>query len=139
MLSDKLNMFSDSQAITATAVSTNTIDMGDPQWSSGIASPGVVAHGGRIVVTVEEDFDVLTSLTIALQSSFDDAVTDAFSDVITRAPILLAGLTAGTEIHLGTIPVGTERYARLNYTVTGTVPTTGILTSAIVMDVDANY
>lgn len=139
MLSDKLNTFSDEQAIVATAVSTNTIDMGDPQWASGIASPGVVAHGGRIIVRVDESFNTLTSLTIALQSSLDDAATDAFSDVITRAPIPLAGLTAGAEIHLGTIPVGTERYVRLNYTVTGTVPTEGSLTAAIVMDVDANY
>ena len=139
MIFDQLNLFSDEQAITATAVSTNAIDLGDPKWPSGIASPGASPIGGRVVIHVTEDFATLTSLTIALQESSDGGVGDAYADKLTAATIPLADLTAGSTIHITDLPIGIERYVRLNYTVVGSNATAGKILAGIVWDIDANF
>lgn len=139
MMQDILNNFSNGQDITATAVSTNVIDMGDPKFPSGIAAPGAAPHGGMIFVYVDEDFVTLTSLSVSIQTSSDDGASDAYTNFITRASIPVAELTAGSIFHLGKIPIGAKRYVRLNYTVGGTNATAGSVTAGFVMDVDANF
>lgn len=121
MLLDQENVFSDAQAITADAVSTNVIDLG----AAGLA-PG---NPLSAVVHVLEAFNNLTSLTITVQSSVDEA----FSSPIAHqaVTIALANLTAGKKIDLGSLLDGVKRYVRLNYDVTGTNPSTGELTAAL--------
>ena len=127
-------LYSDDQAITATAASTNVIDHGAKGTPYGaVGGPGVGIGEGEPVpldIMVTEDFNTLTSLNIALQ--MDD--NEAFSSPTTLwdIDVVLADLVVGYNVPQMYIPAGiTERYTRLNYTVTGTNPTTGQITAGI--------
>lgn len=121
MLLDQKNVFSDKQAITADAVSTNVIDL----TKAGLA-PG---NPLSVIAQIVEAFNTLTSLTFQVQSS----ATENFSSVKTHqsVTILLADLVLGKRVDLGSLLDGTLRYVRLNYDVTGTNPTTGQITAAL--------
>lgn len=137
MIFDTTNLFSNAQAITATTVSTNVIDLG--------ANGRVVGGSANLIrdiglgqsiplrVQVVEGFNLLTSLTVTIQ--VDD--NEAFSSPTTvdAQTISLAGLTVGAVFNgLYFVPPKTnERYVRLNYTVTGTAPTLGKVTAGFVM------
>jgi hypothetical protein len=129
MILDTQALFSDKQAITATAASTNVIDLGpnplDAGWGNKIP----------LLVQVNEDFDNATSLALALQVS-DDPAFGTSTTVFTET-VPLAGLTAGARISQKVIPYNTtRRYLRLYYTVTGTAPTKGKITAGITLGVD---
>lgn len=121
-------LFSDNQAITATAASTNVIDTGN-----GLGSDAGFGTPIPVLVQVTQDFNNLTSLTVALQTAdntgFSSPVT-VFSETVP-----LASLKAGRRVALKTIPYNTRgRYWRLNYTVTGsTAPTAGRVTAGITL------
>lgn len=126
-------LYSDNQAITADAASTNVIDHGAPgTWIHGssaiVDDKGVSCIPLGIVVT--EDFNNLTSLAIELQADDDEAFgspTTIYSETIA-----LADLVAGKKTAVRMIPFNTtERYTRINYDVTGTAPTTGKVTAGI--------
>lgn len=121
MLLDQKNVFSDAQAITADAVSTNVIDL-------GVAGRGP-GNNLNLIVQIVEAFNTLTSLGIQLQSSVDEAFTSPKNHQLVTE--VLANLTLGKKIDLGSLPDGTLRYVRLNYDVTGTNPTLGKVTSAL--------
>jgi hypothetical protein len=79
---------------------------------------------------VTEDFNSLTSLTIALQADDDSAFGSATT--LYTETIALAGLTAGAKLKVRKVPHNsTERYLRMHYTVTGSAPTTGKVTAAL--------
>lgn len=107
--------FSDDQAITGDAASTNVLRVG----------PGDFGQGNDLYldVYVTEAFNTLTSLNIALQTDDNSGFTSATT--LYSAEVVLANLTLGAKIPLKAIPNGCEEYIRLNYTVTGTDPTTG--------------
>lgn len=136
MIFDKQNLFSDAQAVTATAASTNVIDLGKTGTvaGEGAALPRDIGPGVPIPLRVQvvEDFNNLTSLAVALQVSTDEAFTSPVT--VEAQTIALASLKAGGVFGgLYHVPRGTNlRYARLNYTVTGTAPTTGKVTAGIV-------
>nr|WP_292131445.1 hypothetical protein [Mesorhizobium sp.] len=128
-------LLSDAQAITATAASTNTIDLGP-------IATGIVRDIGKgkpipLRIQVVEAFNNLTSLTVALQT--DDNTGFASAKTVWSQVVVLADLIAGKVIVPEWIPRGTdERYMRLNYTVTGTAPTTGKITAGVVMGAQSN-
>lgn len=124
MILDNNLVFSDAQAITATAASTNVLDLSLVRD----IGPG---YELPLLIQVGEAFNNLTSLTIAVQT---DTASD-FSSAVTLASqtIALAGLTVGARSAIQCMPVGTKRYVRVYYTVTGTAPTTGKVTAAIVV------
>ena len=130
MIFDQQNLLSDAQAITATAASTNTIDLGP-------IKAGLVRDIGKgkpipLLIQVVETFNNLTSLTIALQ--VDDADTFPSAKTVWSSTVVLADLKAGKVIVPEFITRGTdERYMRLNYTVTGTAPTLGKITAGVTM------
>lgn len=135
MIFDKENLFSDAQAITVTAASTNVIDLGKtgrvPYASADIKrdiGPGVPIP---LRVQVVEDFTGLTNLTVALQVSDTENFTS--STTVASQQIVLADLKAGGVFGgLYHIPRGTNgRYVRLQYTVAGT-GTGGKVTAGIV-------
>ncbi len=134
-------LFSDAQAITATAVSTNYIDLGEAKTVYG-ANTAVSRDQGKgnkvpMLAQVVADFDALTSLTIDIEQDDDSAFGSA--EVIQSQTILLADLVAGKQISLDTLPRGlTKRYVRLNYTVTGSAPTVGAITAGITMGNQTN-
>lgn len=134
MIFDKENLFSDAQAITASAASTNTIDLGATGTPVG-ASAALkrdIGPGKPIPLRVQvvHAFNNLTSLTIAVQESADNSTfTDVASEILPLTD-LVAGATTKA---LRYVPKSTDaRYVRLYYTVTGTAPTAGAITAGIV-------
>lgn len=122
MFLDKLTLFSEDQAVTATAASTNYIDFGG-DFDVGKGEPL------ELIVIVTEAFDNLTNLAIAVQT--DDNTSFSSATTLHTETIVLANLTAGAELSIRFWPRANERYGRLNYTVTGTTPTAGKITAGI--------
>jgi hypothetical protein len=129
MIMDKELVFSDKQAVTASGTSTNVVDLGS-------ADAGNSDHI-ELFVKVDAAFNNLTSLGVKLQTSVDAAFTSPV-DTPVNSTILLAGLTANTQVVKAKVPYGMYRYARVYYTVTGTAPTTGTVTAALVADMQTN-
>lgn len=125
MFVDKQTLMSDAQAITATAVSTNIIDLG----SDRDVGPGEPV---RLLIQVVEAFNTLTSLQIDMQT--DDNSSFSSATVIQLQSMALAALTLGARAVISVWPRANERYVRMNYTVTGTNPTLGKITAGIVVD-----
>lgn len=142
MIFSAFQLFSDNQAITVTAVSTNVLDT---------LATGIPAHAfsalekdlGKgvpvpISIQVTEVFDLLTSLTIELQ--VDDNEAFASAKVVATEVILLADLIVGKRTGFQYLPKGTdERYMRLNFIVTGTTATTGQIHAGIVSSLDQTW
>lgn len=132
MAYDALLMFSNAQALTTTAVSTDVLDLGvpsvNPRSPTGAAFPAHHSDHGEppVVIKVGATFAGLTGLTIALQGSNDNS---AFVNLDTIAPAV-ADLKAGAEFGLNTPRGHGYRYLRLNYTVTGTA-TAGNITAGM--------
>lgn len=138
MIFDRTNQFSDGQAITASAASTNVIDLGATGTLYGASAPMArdVGPGTHIPlsVTVTESFNTLTSLTISVQTD-DSAAFASPKTVFTSPAYTLAELAKGAKNNLlpDSLPLGTnERYVRLFYTVAGTAPTLGKITAGVV-------
>lgn len=127
---DRTNLFSDGQAITATAASTNVIDLG----AYGITSPRDIGIGTQIpvVTAVTQSFNNLTSLTISFEND-DNAAFSSATTVWTSVPYTLAQLQSGAKYLLPDyLPAGiNERYLRVKYTVAGTAPTLGKITVGV--------
>lgn len=136
MIVDTTGLFSDDQAITATAVSTNVLDLGAPGTVLG-SSNALVRDIGRgvpipILIQVTTTFATLTSLTVTLQSAYVEGFGESYTIDQTPA-VALATLVAGYQFPIIHIPVDTDkRYFRLNYTVGGSSATAGAVTAAIV-------
>lgn len=129
MLFDAKLLMSSAQAITASAVSTDTIDRGD---TKDVGKAGDIP----ILVQVVEAFNTLTSLTVELQTDDNSAFSTPRSLFSVVVP--LADLKLGYQIPVITLPQKTERFLRLNYTVTGTNPTLGKVTAGVVAGVQTN-
>lgn len=139
MIFSAQQLFSDDQAITATAVSTNVVDLGvrGTPYDAAAALNGDIGKGNKVclLVQVTEAFDNLTSLAIAIETGS----TTSLGTVITTQTIALADLVAGKQLNVEVLPNGiTERYLGIRYTVTGTAPTAGKVTAGITMGVQTN-
>jgi hypothetical protein len=137
MIVDNTLVYSDSQPITATAASTNVVDVGAAGTPFGAAAAMSRDIGKAseipLYVSVTEAFNNLTSLKIDFQS--DDAIGfGTANNVVASRTYALAELTLGARLPFPSeIPEGTTgRYTRLNYTVTGTAPSTGKIFASVV-------
>ena len=136
MIFDASTLFSNAQAVTATAASTNIIDLGATGTVFG-ATTAIVRDVGKgkevsIRASVVESFNNLTSLSIGIET--DDNVGFASAKTVWTSPAYaLADLAVGAKLLLpDELPVGTdERYLRLKYTVAGTAPTLGKITAGV--------
>ena len=140
ILSQQL-LLSDDQAITATAVSTNVIDLGVAGTPYDAVAPlnNDKGKGNRvpILIQVTEDFNTLTSLTVTIEVS-PNADLSA-STVLATESILLADLVAGKQTFTQVLPNGVnQRYLGVRYTVVGTPPTLGTVTTGISMGNQTN-
>lgn len=137
MIYDRSLLMSNAQAITATAASTDFIDLGATGTVFG-NSQALIRDIGRgkeipLRVQVVQTFNNLTSLSVAVQTDDNTSFSSPKTVVISQA-IPLASLVAGFVFEELAFEVGTnERYLRLNYTVAGTAPTTGQVTAGITM------
>ena len=130
---DAQSMFSNAQAITASAASTNYFDQGAPGTPPYAAAPlGQDLGAGNaipIVVEVTTDFATLTSLKVAVEVDDNTSFSSATTVMETEA-IPAASLVAGYRFSLNGVPLGTnERYIRLYYTVGGSNATAGAVTA----------
>lgn len=142
MILDQNSLFSDAQAITASANSTNFYDLGQP---------GVTAYNSNqlkrnlgkaketpLLIQVVEDFNTLTSLQIIVQTDDNSAFSSAKDVMSVTVP--LAELKAGYICPIDKLPRGiVERFVRIRYVVGGTNPTLGKVTAGIVAAVDGSY
>ena len=138
---DKTLLFSEAQAITATAASTNSIDLGPGGRVYGAAADLArdVAKSTNIALLIQvvEAFNTLTSLTFSLE--LDSTTTFTPDKSILLGSMTLAELTAGAQLTWDKLPRGINlRYAQLKYTVVGTNPTLGKITAGIVAAVQTN-
>ena len=133
MLYDKENLFSENQAITSDAASTNVIQLAKVQLKE-------VAFGTPIPLRIQvtEDFATLTSLEIKVQTATDAAFTTPV-DLASTGAIAAASLKAGYVAPINFIPKGNKGYLRLYYDVTGSSATAGKITAGIVAANEGSY
>jgi hypothetical protein len=143
MILDSTLLFSDAQAITATAASTNIVDLGATGTPYG-ALGALIRDVGRgtpveILVTVTTTFATLTSLTVSIETDDNSGFSSA-AIALTGNAVPVATLVAGYQFRVPTVlPHGTnERYLRLKYTVAGSNATAGAVTAAIVAGRQSN-
>lgn len=139
MILSAQQLFSDDQAITASADSTNVIDLGVPGTPFGAVAPlnQDIGKGNKIPVLIQvtEDFNTLTSLEVIISTG----ATTALGTSVISETIPLAELVAGKQMVLEVLPNElTERYLGIEYVVTGTPPTLGKVTAGISMGNQTN-
>lgn len=119
MFIDSQLLLSDAQAVTADAVSSNTVDTGAAGNSIEIGEPLV------IVIQVDVAADATTGdETYSFEAIQSAAANLGSPDVLASVTIAASALSAGS-IHYLPIPQGSKskRYLGLNYSVGGTTPT----------------
>jgi len=139
MLIDNALLFSDSQAITATAASTNIIDTA-PLFSGNTGRR--VGDGKRmfIWVMVEVAFtDSGSDTTLAVTIETDDNTSMSSPTTIATLTTFAALTAAGTKF-FAPIPLANyERYIGLRYTVANGNLTTGTISAGLSLDQDNFY
>lgn len=121
MITDKLNTFSAAQVISATAVSTNVIDLGPLGGNNTVRDIG---QGEPVQLTVRVGSTAMaggTSIQAVLETSLSEG--SGYTTLLAGPVVPLASLTAGAKIFEGPVPTGVQRYLRMNYVVVG--PFTG--------------
>jgi hypothetical protein len=149
MIMDTQSMFSGTIAadgtrtpqgpVTATAISTNVMDLRQPNGTPALVDNGILGQDLYLVVQCIQAFNNLTSLTITLES--DSTANLATAPVVhySSGPILLAALTANTVLVRVMIPSGNfKRFLGLRYTVAGTAPAAGTLFGFLTLDPQRN-
>lgn len=116
MIIDAQNLFSDEQALAASAVSTNVIDT-VVDGNLGVGEPMAV------VVTLDvaaDDTDADETYSVVLQASSDEAFS---APVSVASKDIVRGAAAGSKIVFG-VPADDsgDRYYRLSYVLGGTTP-----------------
>ena len=140
MILSKQLTFSDQQAITGTASSTNILDLGVTGTVVGASTalPSDPGDGTAVPLNVQvtETFNNLTSLKLAIE--VDDNTGFSSAREVLSQTIALADLVEGKQTSFHVLPKGVdERYMRLRYTVTGTNPSAGKISAAIVAGVQS--
>lgn len=124
MIFDKQSLFSDAQAITVPAASTNVLDvgaMGIPQHAENAYTKDL-GKGRKVPIRIQivEDFaGAFTNLEVSLQT--DSADTFGTPKTVMTHSVAKASAVAGYVIPFDFFPRGTdEQFVRLNYNLTGT-------------------
>lgn len=139
MFLDNDLLFSDAQAVTATAASTNYFDTG-PLFTGNTGRDLGVSSELYIAITVDVAMtDSGSDSTIAVTLETDD--NTSFSSVATVASLLtIPALTPAGTKYFVKMPIATtvpyERYLQIKYTAANGNLTTGSFTAAIVKNID---
>ena len=132
MILDNQALFSDEQAVTIDAASTNVVKLN-----------GEIAFGTpvEIFVQVAETFKSteVSSVTVKIQTSD----TENFSTAVDLASETLSAITAGTRANIKFLPKGNKGYVRLYYDLTFetgvSAATAGKITAGIVEGVSETH
>ena len=138
MFMDQDLLFSDAQAVTATAASTNYYDTGPLFTGNTGRDLGV----SEMYVSISVDVAMTDSgsdSTIAVSLETDD--NTSFSSASTVATLVtIPALTAAGTKYFVRLPIATtvpyERYIQLRYTAANGNLTTGSFTAALVKNID---
>lgn len=130
MILDAQTLFSDAQALTASAASTNLIDLG--------AAGRDMGRGRKLMIRLNVDTALTDSgsdstVTVTLQT--DD--NDSFSSATTAQTLFtIAATAAAGTVYRAYVAPGAldERYCRLYYTMNNGNLSTGAVTAAMVLD-----
>jgi hypothetical protein len=126
MHTDANTYMSDGQAITASAASTEYID---------VQNAGLGIDGPWVVVRTTEAFATLTSLTVAVET--DSATNFGTKRILfSSGAIATANLTINKELVKFQLPHDCRRYIRIYYTVAGTNASAGKVTAFVAADVN---
>ena len=131
MILDRQNLMSFNQAVTASAPSTDVIDLGPPMWAGSAGSDREIP----IEATITEAFlaSGAATLTIEVQSSpVENFGSGVIKHLITE-PIPKAALVIGANLTKALkLPPDVQRYVRLNYVVATGPFTAGKITAGVV-------
>lgn len=147
MILDQLSLFSDAQAVTASAASQNVYDLGVTgfvTYNAGIGDKKQLKRSFPrsveipLLIQVVEDFAGLTDLKFKVQS--DDNVGFSSPKDLICQDVPLADLKAGFISAIDKIPSDIkERYIRIFFEVSGGPASAGKITSGVVGAVDESY
>lgn len=132
MYLDAQNLFSDAQAVTATAASTNYIDLGP---LTGTARN--IGVGDDLYIHINIDVALTDSgsdSTVAITLETDDNTSFSSATTLATVASVAATAAAGTSYIYKIASAAFERYIQLRYTVSGGNLTTGSFTAGIVKD-----
>lgn len=132
MMMDALLLFSDAQAITAAAGSTNSVDLGAVRDIGTGEDLYVVAV---LDVAMTDGAGNTYPLVVALEGDSADSFTpDGTQDLFTFPAASAIGTTKFAKLSPGSAPLQYQ-YIRLKYTPTGGNLTAGSVTSFITKDI----
>jgi hypothetical protein len=130
MFVDRENLFSNAQALTVTAASTDLIDLGQER-RLGVGEPMCVVIGCDVAMA-----GTTPTMIATLQSDDNAGFSSATSVVVSPT---FSSFAAGAKYVLPIPPgVATERYIRVNYTMGGTTPTITVTTHLMPMSMVQN-
>lgn len=133
MIYDALNIFSDSQAITATADSTKKVHLGGVK---------IAGKGEPILINIKvvEDFATLTSLKVEVQQADTEGGSYATVGGGDSGAIPVATLKRGYMFPFRFLPRAvTKPWLKLVYTVAGSNATAGKVMAALVHEEQDSY
>ena len=130
MIVDSQLLFSDAQAITAAAASTNTVDF-------GAARDMGVGERLYVVLVVDVALTDASSDSTVTVSLYGDSTTTFTPDASVTLFTIAATAAAGTK-YIGVVPpdVANYQYGQLYYTPNNGNLTTGSVTAFITKDID---
>ncbi len=141
MIQDRENRFSEEQAVTVTAVSTDSFDTQAGLGTGPFASMNRNIGDDkdlRLSVRISESFATATSVNFEYVQADDAALTSNLEVLTQSGAIAIASLTIGKRVKFGTIPKNTKRYVGMRYTVAGANATAGRVNAALVSDEQTN-
>lgn len=134
MIMDKKNLFSNAQAVTATALSTDKIDLGPPGAGNLGRNLGV-SDEVMLSITAAEAALAAGAATVEFQLVTDDNPTLSSPTVVwSSGAIGKAALTLGARIDAAVPRANLERYLGINYVVSTGPLTAGKFTAGLVME-----
>ena len=140
MIMDKFLEFSDAQAVTSTAISTNVVDLAPLGNGVGTNTVRDLGNGETLYLVVRTvspatDTGNDATLTVTLESSAAEALSASTVHFSTGALSFATFSPAGAQIAITDLPSGNyQRYLGVRYTVANGPLTGGTFDAIIVKD-----
>lgn len=142
MILDNSLVFSQDQAVTATANSTNKVDLGATGWwgAAGAAMPIPIALDCTETFVDDSGTDGTVTISVKSNTASGDYTTGVKTHYVSPA-IPVTSLLAGGDMNAlfrAFIPVDSQRYVFLTYTVASMTASAGKFTAKVAAAVPLN-